>query len=200
MKLLGDLVSPNRPIVYGILMPGTGFDGGIPVVKVKDIKDGEVQTGDLLLTSPAIDAQFPRSKLRGGDILLTIRGTVGRVAEVPAILHDANITQDTARIGVTHGLSSYVRYFLESDAARQHFAVNTLGQAVQGINLRDVRTTIVPLPVESEQQIIADTLKGIVKVLNSNREFLTKLRAQKQGLMQDLLTGRVQVNANSERR
>lgn len=174
-------------------MPGTGFDGGIPVVKVKDIKDGEVQMEDLLLTSPAIDAQFPRSKLKGGDILLTIRGTVGRVAEVPPILDDANITQDTARIGITDGVSGYVRYFLESDTARRHFAVNTLGQAVQGINLRDVRTTNVPLPKESEQQIIADTLKGIVKVLNSNRESLTKLRAQKQGLIQDLLTGRVPV-------
>ena len=39
--LLGALIDPKRPIVYGILMPGEHVMGGVPVIKVKDIKDGE---------------------------------------------------------------------------------------------------------------------------------------------------------------
>lgn len=54
---LDDIVSPARPIVYGILMPGYGYPGGIPVIKVKDIKNGVIATDDLLLTSPVIDTK-----------------------------------------------------------------------------------------------------------------------------------------------
>jgi len=79
---LNALVSPARPIVYGILMPGRGYPGGIPVIKVKDIVDGEVRGENILLTSPQIDAEYQRSKVRPRDVLLTIRGTVGRLAQV----------------------------------------------------------------------------------------------------------------------
>lgn len=89
---LDECIASGRPICYGILMPGRGHEGGVPVVKVKDIKDGRICEGDLLLTSPEIDAQYARSRLREGDILLTIRGTTGRVARVPARLANANIT------------------------------------------------------------------------------------------------------------
>ena len=73
-KRLDDLIEDGRPITYGILKPGTGFPGGIPVVKVKDMQDGIIDQSDLLLTSPEIDAQYQRSKLRKGDLLISIRG------------------------------------------------------------------------------------------------------------------------------
>jgi hypothetical protein len=43
---------------------------------------------------------YRRSALREDDLLLSIRGTAGRVCRVPANLDGANITQDTARISV----------------------------------------------------------------------------------------------------
>ena len=97
---LDDLIDDDRPITYGILKPGTGFAGGIPVVKVKDMRDGIIDESDLLLTSPDIDQAYQRSKLRAGDLLISIRGSIGRMAEVPDSLQDANITQDTARLSV----------------------------------------------------------------------------------------------------
>jgi type I restriction enzyme S subunit len=193
-----DVVSPNRPIVYGILMPGSGVPGGIPVIKVKDIVDGDIRTEDLLLTSPEIDAEYQRSKLRAGDILLTIRGSVGRLARVPEALDGANITQDTARIGIVRGLSLFYRFFLETDVVQEHFAINTLGQAVQGINLRDVRATPVIIPCDCEQEIIAERVELISNFLKENTNQVQKLRQQKQGLMQDLLTGRVRVPEHTD--
>jgi type I restriction enzyme, S subunit len=190
---LADIVSPNRPIMYGILMPGQGFPGGVPVVKVKDIVDGEIRTDDLLLTSPAIDAQYQRSKLRPGDILLSIRGTVGRVATVPTSLDRANITQDTARIGVICGEPVFYRYYLETAIPRRHFAVNTLGVAVQGVNLRDVRTTPAPIPKDDEQALIARAVEGCVGCLRAEKDGLAKLTSLRAGLMEDLLSGRVRI-------
>ena len=195
---LNDLVSPARPVVYGILMPGRGHPGGIPVIKVKDIVGGEVQGDDLLLTSPQIDAEYQRSKVRPRDVLLTIRGTVGRLAQVPTYLDGANITQDTARIGIATGSPEFYRYYLETHVPRRHFAVNTLGQAVQGINLRDVRTTPVPIVSDGEQVRIAEMVVAVVYSERTEREHLAKLTQAKQGLMQDLLSGRVSVLASAK--
>ena len=114
---------------------------------------------------------------------------------VPYYLDGANITQDTARIGVVRGNAHFYRHFLETHVARAHFSVNTLGVAVQGINLRDVRTTPIPLVDDVEQELIVDALQGLVEFLRANEVQLGKLRQQKQGLMQDLLTGRVRVKA-----
>ena len=62
VRTLNEFVSSARPIVYGILMPGYGYPGGIPVIKVKNVRDGVIKTSDLLLTSPEIDQQYRRSK------------------------------------------------------------------------------------------------------------------------------------------
>jgi type I restriction enzyme S subunit len=192
--LLQDCIGASRPIVYGILMPGLSVAGGVPVVKVKDIVDGEIQTGDLLLTSPSIDAEYQRSRLRAGDILLTIRGTVGRIASVPGVLDGANITQDTARIGIVSGEPEFFRYYLESAGVRAYLAVNTLGVAVQGINLRDVRLIPVPLPPPDEQRAIVARLTAITDAISTESQSVRKFRHQKLGLMHDLLTGRVRVS------
>lgn len=190
---LNQLVDPGRPVVYGILMPGYGHPGGIPVVKVKDIFDEGIQLEGLLLTSPQIDREYSRSRLQQGDLLFTIRGTVGRMALVPAQLAGANITQDTARVAVKASDARFVMACLATHTAARFVANHTLGVAVQGINLRDVRRIPLPKPPRCEAVEIANRLDAIAKRLLAELERCEKLAISKAGLMDDLLTGRVRV-------
>jgi hypothetical protein len=80
----------------GLLKPGPNIEGGIPYVRVLDIKQSRLPAQQSLRTSNEIAEQYRRSTLRSGDILVTIRGTVGRTCVVPDELAGANITQDTA--------------------------------------------------------------------------------------------------------
>ncbi|WP_414588017.1 restriction endonuclease subunit S [Scytonema sp. PCC 10023] len=191
--VLGDVVDPNRPIVYGILMPGYGYTGGIPVIKVKDIINDEIQTSDLLLTSPEIDNNYRRSRLEPGDLLFTIRGTVGRMAFVPEHLKAANITQDTARLAITNAHPRFVRQYLEMPEPQAFIELHTIGQAVKGINLRDVRRIPLVLPPISEQLQIINICDVHDTRIRKEEAYFNKLKLQKQGLMHDLLTGKVRV-------
>jgi len=193
---LDRLVNPARPIAYGILMPGSGFPGGVPVVKVKDIRNRSIAIDELLLTSPQIDHEYRRSRLKEGDVLFTIRGTVGRIALVPRELEGANITQDTARIDLIGVSGLFASYYFETPRARRFFEINTLGVAVQGINLGELRKLPVPVPPSSEQLRIADLLSHAQMLIETEAERARKLRSQKLGLMQDLLTGKVPVRAD----
>ena len=155
-KRLDDLIEDGRPITYGILKPGTGFPGGIPVVKVKDMQDGIIDQSDLLLTSPEIDAQYQRSKLRKGDLLISIRGSVGRTAEVPENLENANITQDTARLSIDKSYNSiYVRGVLESAPIQLEMERNIRGVAVKGINIGFLRDLQIPVCERAVQNHLA---------------------------------------------
>ena len=177
-------------------MPGYGYPGGIPVIKVKDIKNGEVQTDHLLLTSPDIDNLYRRSKTLTGDLLFTIRGTVGRMAFVPEQLEGANITQDTARIGVVHGDPRFLRGYLTMPEPMRFVAVHTLGVAVQGINLGDVRRIPIAFPSIQEQEEIGHRTEVFERRLSCEQSHLEKLQILKKGLMHDLLTGKVRVNVD----
>jgi type I restriction enzyme S subunit len=190
---LEEVIDPDRPVVYGILMPGAGYDGpsGVPVVKVKDIIDGEVLSDGLLLTSPEIDREYRRSRLEPGDLLFTIRGTVGRMAFVPDRLDGANITQDTARLAVADANPVYVREWLDSLHARSFIDLNTIGQAVRGINLSDLRRLPIALPPPDEQDMIAAVVAASGRVIRAERKRLAKLRAVKRALAEALLSGRV---------
>ena len=153
---LDDLIDDDRPITYGILKPGTGFAGGIPVVKVKDMRDGIIDESDLLLTSPDIDQAYQRSKLRAGDLLISIRGSIGRMAEVPDSLQDANITQDTARLSVKPAYSRvYLRGVLESAPMQRDMEKNIRGVAVKGINIGYLRNLPIPMPGRDRQDALA---------------------------------------------
>ena len=193
VKTLDSLVSPNRPIAYGILMPGYGHPGGVQVIKVKDIKGEQIIESDLLLTSPEIDHAYRRSRVKQGDLLFTIRGTVGRTAIVPSSLEGANITQDTARIGIISGDARFVKNYLKMHVPSQFILCNTLGVAVQGINLRDVRRIQTAFPTSAEQEHLGNIVETHDSLIDRENTFLRKLAKKKTGLMQDLLTGRVPV-------
>ncbi|MBU1570343.1 MAG: restriction endonuclease subunit S, partial [Proteobacteria bacterium] len=196
MKTLDSCVRNDGPICYGILMPGSSYDNGVPVIKVKDIVGGKILQNNLLLTDPKIDSQYKRSKLRGGDLLITIRGTTGRVAIVPDELDEANITQDTARIRLKEEISKIYFYFLlQSKHVQDQVLLHTLGQAVKGINIAEVKKLSFGLPKLEEQEMISERLNEIEKSLGSADHELSKLNVVKTALMQDLLTGKKRVTA-----
>lgn len=186
---LDSLIDKSRPIAYGILKPGRHVEEGVPVVKVKDYPAGVVGTTDLLRTSPEIDAEYRRSRLAPGDVLLSIRGTVGRLAEVPPELSGANITQDSARIALRDDVDrAFVRAMLESRVVQRQIAVRTVGLAVQGINLRDVRKLRIPMPPES---VRAELLEGQSAFEESRAELISaqnRLSELKRGLIAHVLT------------
>lgn len=193
---LEDIVDRSRPIVYGILMPGADVESGVPVVKVKDIKNDAIAEDSLLRTDPRIDQEYRRSRLSGGDLLFTIRGTVGRMAFVPASLSNANITQDTARIAISGANPRFVRHYLALPGPQEFIDLHTLGLAVKGINLRDVRRIPVRLPPRAEQDALTEILDTVDEVTWSTERLIAKLDLLKQGLLHDLLTRGIDDNGD----
>ncbi|MEP6868934.1 MAG: restriction endonuclease subunit S, partial [Novosphingobium sp.] len=193
-KRLGDLVDPKRKITYGIVQPGEFVAEGVLLVRGGDYSDGWISTSEIKRVTVEIDKPYRRSKLKSGDLLLTIVGAnTGNVAVVPSHLEDANITQTTARIAIDRQMASstYVEQILKSRAGKKEVYSYIKGAAQPGLNLTDVVKFRFLAPTLPEQRKIAEFLGAVdarVALLGRRRE---ALRGYKKGMMQRLFSQRL---------
>lgn len=175
---LAKLVQKGRKITYGIVQPGEFVADGVILVRGRDYSAGWRDIDGFMRVTPEIDAPYKRSKLKPGDLVLTIVGAnTGTVAVVPAWLDGANITQTTARIAVdsTKAIPGYVEQVLRSAIGQEAVYRFQKGGAQPGLNLADVEKFEIPLPPLPEQRKIAEILRTWDEAL----EKLTALRAAK---------------------
>lgn len=170
---LYSLIDEARPITYGILKPGPDEHGGIPYVRVLDMRGGKIAVDQVRRTSTKIAGQYKRSMLKDGDLLISIRGHVGRMAFTPAGLEGANITQDTARLAITNANPSFVRAVMEHPSSKRWLAARTRGIAVQGINLGDLRRFPVIMPPRDDQDRFARSLEEVDHLRATGEEALS---------------------------
>lgn len=178
-------------IVYGIVQAGPHVPDGVPYLKSSDV-GGQIEVDELQRTSPAIHAQYRRSAVRPGDIVISLRGNIGATSMVPEGLPEANLTQGTARISVGDDYDRNFMYQLIAGSLvqRQINAV-TKGSTFVEITLEDLRKVEVRCPPQkSEQRRIAEILSTWDRAIETAEALITNARTQKQALMQSLLTGK----------
>jgi type I restriction enzyme, S subunit len=146
-KQLGDLVDQSRGISYGIVQRGPDQDQGIGVLRISDLVGGEIDPGKLKYTTPEIANRFRRTRLAGGELVISIRGTVGLVSVVPSYIAGSNVSRELAVIPLNGESSgSFVRDLIRTKAAQKHILDDVRGIAQSGINLEDLRKLPVILP------------------------------------------------------
>jgi type I restriction enzyme S subunit len=172
-----ELIDRERPISYGILMPGPDQTEGVKYVRVVDMREDGIELSGIRKTTEAISTSFRRSLLRPGDLLMSIRGHVGRFAVVPPELDGANITQDTARLAIQGSSSVFVRECLRTQGFQRWMAKHTKGVAVRGINLGDVKLMPIILPPRSAQDHFALKATAIEQQRTAHRASLAEMDA-----------------------
>ena len=192
------LTPPDRSIMYGIVLPGPNVQDGVPIVKGGDVSPDHLRLDKLNRTHPDIEAGHVRSRLRGGDLVYAIRGSIGDVAIVPDELNGANLTQDTARVAYTEAIHGrWLLYTLKSAVIFAQLEARALGATIRGINIRDLKRAVVPRPPQFEQQAIAaflhqETTK-IDALVSKVRAAIDRLKELRTALISAAVTGKIDV-------
>ncbi|MBI5846234.1 MAG: restriction endonuclease subunit S [Deltaproteobacteria bacterium] len=168
---------------------------GVLFLRSECVSDNGLDLNQSMYISPEAHSVLRRSQVCDGDILITITGNVGRVVFLYGI-GTANLNQHIARVrmNATHVNAHYVYHFLSQRSVRRRFASITTGQAYPQISLKQVRDAKVPRPpTKTEQTAIASILSDMDAEISTLEEKLAKARQIKQGMMQELLTGRIRL-------
>ncbi|WP_180084163.1 restriction endonuclease subunit S [Acinetobacter sp. YH12157] len=187
VKKLEDLCAPDAPITYGVLKPGEYCSNGIPLLQIKDLSDGQVSSKDLHLISKELDEEYKRSRILKNDILISLVGTIGRVAKFELSI-PANIHRNLGRVRTDY--HEFIFHFLNSDVALKLMGDSSSGSSQSALNLSTLRAMKVPFPPVKEQQKISKILSTWDQAISATEKLLENSQKQKNALMQQLLTGK----------
>jgi len=170
--------------------------GGFLFLRSECVREGCFSLEGAEHISTAAHRSMARSVIKGGDVLMTITGYIGRSCRYPKSMPEANINQHIARIRprVDSQLNAdFLVWALQDPRQRRLLERDLTGLAYPQISLTQVRSIQVPTPSESEQRVIARILNRLEETTSQEEAGLTKLRLLKSGLLNDLLSGRVRV-------
>lgn len=157
---LADLLESNG-LSYGIVQPGSEDADGVPILRVKNLQQDSIRTDDVLRVGREIERQYVRSRLVGGEVLLSLVGSVGEVAVAPPSLAGWNVARAIAVIRVMHQANHWVRYYLSSEIAQHYMRIWQTTTVQATLNLRDVRRLPVAMPPVQERDAIVSVLGAL---------------------------------------
>lgn len=189
----------SQRICYGIVLPGPDQDTGVPIIQGGDCQPDRLHREKLSKTTHEKAAEYERSKLEEGDLVYEIRGSVGRVVEVPPELEGANLSRDTARISPRDDVDTkWLKYAMRSEPFRQQMDFYKGGAAVEGIKLEDLRDGLLPVPPLDEQKGIAKRVAQIDSQVSELEgaidEEISLLKEKRQALITTAVTGQIDMS------
>lgn len=174
-------------------------ESGVPVVFVRDIKEGEFEWKSDVYVSEQKARALAAHLVRPGDVVATKMGLPPGIAAVyPSSMPAAVITADVVRVRPSHLVrASWLAVSLNSERSRAQIRAITGGVTRPKITLADFRGIRIAVPQVDEQVCMEVRFMEMRRKLAVERSELEKLRLLKKGLMDDLLTGRVRTLIDS---
>lgn len=156
---VGDVIDKDRPLCYGVVQPGVDVEDGVGLVRVLDLESGAPKMGRLKRVSQEIDDQYRRSRIRQGDVLVSVVGTIGRTWTVTSEFEGCNIARALARISPES--SKMTPAFLELALNTRRVQDSLLREAFESarktLNLSALSKVMLPsATLEVQSRIVAD--------------------------------------------
>lgn len=197
-----DMVRSNDvfELIHGYQFRDYDFtESGLPIVKIGQInKNGEIDMNGCSFFSSERAEEFADKRIYNGDVLMALTGaTLGKSCWVDGL---ENPVYQNYRVGkfVPHDenvLSKQFLYFLVGSPLALDQILSKVNSGAQGnVGKSDFEKLKITLPPLKEQHKISSILSSVDEKLNVLIEKKAHYQELKQGLMQQLLTGKIRVN------
>jgi|GEM_PF-183372 len=164
---------------------------GVPEVRGELIEDSGELSNDpsaYRYISKETSLRFPRTILREGDFVLSVRGTMGKIGFVTSRLENANMTANLMRISPNRNkvYSLWLKQYFLSDFFQTRLNDASSATTIKTIKAPDLKAIELALPLFSEQKKIADILTTAGEAIEKSNQIIEETKEVKKGLMQKL--------------
>jgi type I restriction enzyme S subunit len=168
-------------------------DDTIPFIQNKDFNNKWINFNTDYYIPKSVAFNFPRILLNEKSLLISISGSVGNVG-----VYDS---KELAFIGgavailkfKNPNLIDWVWIYLKSERGQEKLFGNTKSSSHVNLILDDIRKFEIEFPKEEEQSRIARILSDMDNEIDELEKQLEKYKMIKQGMMQNLLTGKIRL-------
>jgi len=187
-KLLGELLKRKNAITGGATPLGAEYlKSGIPFLRVQNVMQNYLELDDVVYISDDIhNGLLKRSKIKPGDILLTITGvSYGKSATIPEDFKEGNINQHSVKIEIDDKVISpeFLSTFLNSKFGKYQSDRKITGLSRPGLVYTELKNILIPL-VNLDKQI---EIKNLVKISNDILKQSKSLYFQAENLLLEKL-------------
>ena len=167
---------------------------GIRYLYGNNVRADKLELDTVLKIKPEFHQKLQKSQLRHGDMLTVQSGHIGTTAIVPENFGEANChALIITRLVQAKILPEFLSFYLNSAIGMNRMEEIFVGSTIKHVNVKELKSFLVPLPSIDEQKAALDKIIGARKQIDDETRYLEKLKLKKKGLMQDLLTGKVTV-------
>jgi len=136
---------------------------GVPYINVQNIKEGYIDFEDVKFISDEVNEILRKSKVKEGQVIITMAGTIGNVAVAHNVPPKLNSNQATAKITLKKDFSPYyLAAFLNSYYGKKQIDREIVSSVQPNIFLWQIRNFKVPiLPKNKQKEIEKIHIQGL---------------------------------------
>ena len=199
---VGSIADPNQQWSFtggpfGSNLKSSDYtDDGIRIIQLQNIGDGEFKNDYEIFTSPEKADELLSCNIYPGEIILSKMGDpVARACIIPPYHERYLMCSDGIRLAVDEKrFNTYFVYTIINAPEFRTKAANAgTGSTRKRIGLTELRSLKLSCPPLPEQTAIAAILSDMDADITALETRLSKARQLKQGMMQELLTGKIRL-------
>ena len=157
-------------------------------ITIKNVKNCRITLDDVQHIIPPDNAEAKRTKVKEGDLLISITADLGRTGIVTKEIaeYGAYINQHLTCIRLEQDKLRplYVAYYLESDAGKDQFQSKNQNGVKAGLNFNAINSLKLLVPPVEEQDAFLTFVEQTDKLKFEVKQSLEKLETLKKSLMQ----------------
>jgi len=196
-KPLAELCDPKRVITYGVIKLGDEVPDGIPCLRTSNVRWLRIETEGMKRIAPTLSSEYSRTILKGGEVLVNVRGTLGGVAVAAREMAGWNVSREVAVVPVDPSRVNpvFLSYLIGSGVSQQWLGDVKKGAAYVGINIEDLRLLPVSAPEINKQLKVVRHLELLqhetCRLESFYQRKLAALEELKKSLLHQAFSGRL---------
>ena len=156
-------------------------------ITVSDMGEKYVHSNTLQYITSHTEKQIVRYKVRNGDIIISVAGTLGKLNIITSDLDGVNLTENCDRFTNFRGINpEYLYHVLSSDLIQSQIEASKTKNGQPKLALERIRNFVVPVPHQVRQEHFVEVMDDIDKYIASQQAILDRYCKARVGLLQQL--------------
>ena len=156
-------------------------------ITVSDMGEKYISSDTLQFITSHTEKQITRYKVRNGDIIISVAGTLGKLNIITPDLDGVNLTENCDRFTNFRGIiPEYLYHVLSSDLIQSQIEASKTKNGQPKLALERIRNFVVPVPHQIRQEQFVGVMNSIDKYIASQQAVLDRCCKARAGLLQQL--------------
>lgn len=163
---------------------------GARFVRITDLTRNHIKLKNNAIQRVCVpqNAEGKRSRLHGGDVLISITADLGSIALIPDSIEEAYINQHIAVVRFNNAYQGeFMAWYLKSEYGQKDLLKNKRGGGKLGLGLDDIRNVVVPVVSNEIADRIVKEIDSRLSVCDSIEQTVDAALSQAKAMRQSIL-------------